>query len=41
MSGIRGLIANAGMQSVVIIVVKIVGDTGLGVGQVGKNRPLA
>ena len=29
------------MQAVVIIVVKIVGDAGLRVGQVGKNGPLA
>ena len=29
------------MQAVVIIVVKIVGDAGLRVGQVGKHRPLA
>ena len=41
MSAIRFLVANAGVQAVVIIVVKIVGDAGLRVGQVGKNGPLA
>ena len=41
MSVIGCLIANAGVQALVIVVVKIVGDAGLGVGQVGKNRPLA
>ena len=41
MSAIRYLVTNAGVQMVVIIVVKIVGDAGLRVGQVGKNRPLA
>ena len=41
MSAIRCLVANAGVQAVVIIVVKIVGDAGLRVGQVGKNGPLA
>jgi len=35
------LIANARVQALVIIVVNIVGDAGLGVGQVGKNRPPA
>ena len=35
------LIVDAGVQALVIIVVKIVGDAGLRVGQVGKNRPLA
>ena len=35
------LIANAGVQALVIVVVKIVGDAGLGVGHIGKNRPLA
>ncbi len=33
------MIADAGVQTVVIIVVKIVGYAGLRVGQVGKNRP--
>ena len=37
----RCLVANTGVQSVVIIVVKIIGDAGLRVGQVGKNGPLA
>ena len=41
MSAIRYLVANTGVQAVVIIVVKIVGDAGLRVGQIGKNRPLA
>ena len=41
MSAIRCLVANAGVQAVVVLVVKIVGDAGLRVGQVGKNRPLA
>ena len=41
MSAIRRLVANAGVQAVVIVVVKIVGDAGLRVGQVGKNGPLA
>ena len=41
MSVIRGLIADAGVQSAVIVTVKIVGDAGLRVGQVGKNGPLA
>ena len=41
MSTIRRLVANTGVQTVVIIVVKIVGDAGLRVGQVGKHRPLA
>ena len=40
MSAIRRLVANAGVQAVVIVVVKIVGDAALRVGQVGKNGPL-
>ena len=40
-NAIRRLVANTGVQAVVIIVVKIVGDAGLCVGQVGKNRPFA
>ena len=40
-SAIRCLVTNTGMQAVVIVVVKIVGDAGLRVGQVGKHRPLA
>ena len=40
MSVIRKMITDAGVQALVIEVVKIVGDAGLGVGQVGKNRPL-
>ena len=38
---IRSLIADAGVQSFVIIVVKIVGEAGLRVGLGGKNGPLA
>jgi hypothetical protein len=38
---IRGLIADAGVQALVIVVIKIVGHGGLRVSQVGKNRPLA
>jgi hypothetical protein len=38
---IRGLVVDAGVQALVIIIIKIVGDAGLGVGQVGKNGPLA
>ena len=41
MSVIRRLVADAGMQPLVLVVVKIVGDAALGVGQVGKNGPLA
>ena len=41
MSVIRRLIVDTGVKSVVVLTVKIVGDTGLRVGQVGKNRPLA
>ena len=37
MSAIRHLAANAGVQAVMIVVAKIVGDTGLRVGQVGKT----
>jgi len=35
------LVADAGVQAFVIVVVKIIGDAGLRVGQVGKNGPLA
>jgi len=38
---IRCLIVNAGVQALVLIVIKILGDAGLGVGHVGKNGPLA
>ena len=41
MSAIRRLIANTGVQTVVIVVVKIVCDADLRVGQVGKHGPLA
>ena len=40
MSAIRRLVANTGVQAVVIVVVKIVGNAGLRIGQVGKNGPL-
>jgi hypothetical protein len=35
-----GLIVNTGVQTLVIVVVKIVGDAGLRVGQVGKKGAL-
>ena len=41
MSVIGRLVADAGVQAFVIVVVKIIGDAGLRVGQVGKNGPLA
>lgn len=41
MSVVGHLIANAGVQSLVVVVVKILGDAGLRVGQVGENGPLA
>ena len=41
MSVIGCLIVNARVQPLVVMVIKIVGDAGLGVGQVGKNGPLA
>ena len=41
MSVIRYLVVDTGVQAFVIIVIKIVGDAGLGVGQVGENGPLA
>ena len=41
MSVIGCLIVNARVQPLVIIVIKIVYDAGLGVGQVGKNGSLA
>ena len=40
MSAIRRLVANTGVQAVVVVVVRKVGDAGLRVGQVGKNGPL-
>ena len=36
-----GLIVDAGVQALVVVVVKIVGDASLRVDQVGKNGPLA
>jgi hypothetical protein len=41
MSMIGCLIINTGVQALVIVVVKIVGDARLRIGQVGKNGPLA
>ena len=41
MSVIECLIVDAGVQTLVIVVVKIVGGAGLRVGQVRKNGPLA
>ena len=41
MSAIRRLIANTSVQAVVIVVVKIVGDADLRVGQDGKHGSLA
>ena len=35
------MINNAGVQSVVVVVVKILGDAGLRISRVGKNGPLA
>jgi hypothetical protein len=35
------LVVDARVQALVVVVVKIVGDAGLGIGQVGKNGPLA
>ena len=41
MSAIWRLVVNTGVQTVVIVVIKIVGDAGFRAGQVGKNGPLA
>ena len=38
---IRLLIADAGVALLVITIVKMVGHAGLGIGQVGKNGPVA
>ena len=38
---IRLIIANAGVAPLVVVIIKIVGHAGLGVGQVGKNGPVA
>ena len=38
---IRLLIADAGVAPLMVVIVKIVGHAGLGVGQVGKNGPVA
>ena len=41
MSVIGGLIVDAGVQALVIVVVKIVGHAALRVSQISKNGPLA
>ena len=41
MSMIGCLVVDAGVQALVVVIVKIVGDAGPGVGQVGENGPLA
>ena len=41
MSSVQGLLADAGVRALVIIVVKIVGDTDLDVSQVGEYEPFA
>ena len=41
MSMIRCLVVDAGVQALVVVVVRIVGDAGPGVGQVDENGPLA
>ena len=41
MSTIRHLVVDIGRQPLVVVVVKIIGDAALGIGQVGKNGPLA
>ena len=38
---IRLLITDAGVAALVVVIVKIVSDAGLGIGQVGKNGPVA
>ena len=40
MSLIRSLTAGSGVQALVIAVVKIIADTGLGEGQTSENGPL-
>ena len=37
---IRLLIANAGVATLVVVIVEIVGHAGLGIGQVDKNGPV-
>ena len=36
-----GVVVDAGMQPLVVVVVKIIGDAALRIGQVGKDGPLA
>ena len=38
---IRFLMVNAGVAALVVVIVKIVGDTGLGIGQAGEDGPVA
>jgi hypothetical protein len=40
-SEIRSPIADTSVQPLVIVIIKVLGDAGLGAGQVGKKRPLA
>ena len=41
MSKIRRLVVDTGMQPLVIVIVKIIGDAALRIRQVGKKEPLA
>lgn len=41
MSAVRRLVVNTGMQALVVIIIKIVGDADLGVSQVGKHGSFA
>jgi hypothetical protein len=38
---IKILVANAGVATVMIVVIKILGDAGLGIRQIGKDGPVA
>ena len=38
---VQGLLADAGVRALVIVMVKIVDDTNLGVGQIGEYEPFA
>ena len=40
-SSVKGLLADARARALVIVVVKIVGDTDLDVGQIGQYEPFA
>ncbi len=35
------MIANTGVAALVVVIVKIAGDAGLGIGQVGEDGPVA